>query len=106
MNGRRVAEYTFKKKEEAVTLGMQSSITIEGEMVHIDPQLLFQCIIIAANTTNDIEGIFKHELCIHPPALFDSHLLMREPQKSVLADAIWEKVSSGFTPPKVKSVMY
>ena len=79
---------------------------IEGEMVHIDPQLLFQCIIIAANTTNDIEGIFEHELSIHPPALFDSHLLMREPQKSVLADAIWEKVSSGFTPPKVKSVMY
>lgn len=33
--------------------------------------------------------MFKYELCSYPPALFDSTLLLRQPQKPVLADAIW-----------------
>ena len=33
-----------------------------------------------------------YELCSYPPALFDNNQMMREPQTSVLADALWAKV--------------
>ena len=33
--------------------------------------------------------MFKYELCSYPPALFDTSLMLRELQKSVLANAIW-----------------
>ena len=33
--------------------------------------------------------MFKYELCSYPPALFDTSLMLRESQKSVLANAIW-----------------
>ncbi len=40
-------------------------------------------------TTDSMEDVFKYELCSYPPALFDSSLLLREPQKPQLASAIW-----------------
>ena len=42
--------------------------------VHIDPQLLFQRLTIAAKEVDNIENIFKYELCSYPLALFDSSL--------------------------------
>ena len=41
------------------------------------------------NSCKGQEDVFKYELCSYPPALFDSALLLREPQKPQLADAIW-----------------
>jgi len=35
----------------------------------------------------------RHELCSYPPALFDSLLFLRDPQKPVLVNSIWEKVT-------------
>ena len=35
----------------------------------------------------------KNELCSYPPALFDSSVLLREPQKPVLANAIWDTLT-------------
>ena len=57
--------------------------------MQIDPQLLFQTLTLAAKATNHIEDVFKYELCSYPPALFDTSLMLRESQKSVLANAIW-----------------
>ena len=34
-------EFTFKRKDQAVTLASRSSIREDGEAVQIDPQLLF-----------------------------------------------------------------
>ena len=33
--------------------------------------------------------MFRYELCSYPPASFDTSLMLRESQKSVLANAIW-----------------
>ncbi|KAJ8389494.1 hypothetical protein AAFF_G00120320 [Aldrovandia affinis] len=55
----------------------------------MDPQLLFQRLTIAAKASQDLASVFKYELCSHPSALFDISLLLRQPQKPVLADAIW-----------------
>ena len=89
MEGETSDEHTFRRKDQVVTLGTRSSIKVDGEEVQIDPQLLFQRLIIVAQTSDELESAFKHELCSYPPALFDSSLLLRETHKPALADAIW-----------------
>ena len=74
MDGKTPAEYTFKRKNHAITLGMKSSVKIDGEQVQVDPQLLFQRLIAATQTSEELESAFKYELCSYPPALFDSSL--------------------------------
>ena len=72
----------------AVMLDTKSEVKIDGITVQIDPQLLFHRLTIAAKPTQNLEDIFKYELCNYPPALFNLLLLLQEPQKLVLANAI------------------
>ena len=59
-------------------------------MVQIDPQLLFQRLTVyVLDKHEDPKSAFQYELCSYPPALFDSSGLPRPPNKSVLADAMW-----------------
>ena len=48
-------------------MDMKSSIKIDGNTVQIDPQLLFQRLALAAKATQDLEAVFKYELCSYPP---------------------------------------
>ena len=41
MKGQCVMEYMFRRKNQAITIDMKSSIKIEGNTVQIDPQLFF-----------------------------------------------------------------
>ena len=77
------------RKNQAITMDMKSKIEIDGNTVQIDPQLLFQRLTLAAKATQDLEAVFKYELCSYPPALFESPFLLCDAQKPVLADAIW-----------------
>ena len=70
---------------------------IESDTVQVDPQLLFQRLIVACNRSHDLQGLFRHELRSYSLALFDSSLTLRQPQKPVLADAVWAKLSSNAT---------
>ena len=65
-------------------MNRNSTVTIDGNVVQIDPQLLFQWLTLAAKSAHDLK-----ELCSYPPALFKSPLLLCEAQKPVLADAMW-----------------
>ena len=105
MEGKTVAEYSFKRNKQAVTLDTKSAVKIDGIAVQIDPQLLFQRLTIAAKATDNLEDVFKYELCSYPPALFDSSLLLREPQKPVLAKAIWALLTPG-TPQTTGEIQY
>ena len=96
MNGTTPAEYTFQKKNQVVTLGLNSSsVKIDGDRIQIDPLLLFQRLTTVMQSSDDLELAFKHELCSYPPALFDSSLLLHETDKPALADAIWKICESG-----------
>ena len=53
------------------TLGTKNSVGIDGDDVQVDPLLLFQRLITVAQTSDELESAFKHELCSYPPALFD-----------------------------------
>ena len=88
MDGRTPDEHTFRRKYQVVTLGTNNSIRIDGHDVQVDPLLLFQSRITVAQTSDELESAFKHELCSYPPALCDSSLLLREAHKPALADAI------------------
>ena len=76
IEGISAAEYTFKRKNQVVTLDSKCQVRIDGATIQIDPQLLFQRLTIAAKATESLQEIFKYELCSHPPALFDSSLLL------------------------------
>ena len=89
MEGMTAADYTFKRNDQVITLDTKFTVRTDGITVQIDPQLLFQRLTIAAKASNNIEDVFKYELCSYPPALFDTSLLLSEPQKPVLANAIW-----------------
>ena len=78
---------------------MKSSVKIGDELVHVDPQLLFQQLTIASKSSDNFESVFKYELCSHPPALFDSLLLLRESNKALLANTIWESLETGMSEP-------
>ena len=72
-----------------------------GTQIQVDPRLLFQLLITASQSPDDMSAIFKYELCTYPPTLFDSSLMLLKPQKPLtLAEAIWAKHPSDATGPK------
>ena len=91
IENKKVLEYSFKRKKQVITQGTKNNLKIGGEDISVDPQLLFQRLItIADSTLDDTEQLFKHELSANPSSLFDSSGLLREAQKPLLANAIWE----------------
>ena len=87
MEGVKVAEYSFKRKDQAITLATKAAIKVDGESIQVDTQLLFQRLVVAAKT--DLTTAMEYELCTIPKSLFESPDLLHEPQKSALADTIW-----------------
>ena len=91
ITGKAATEYSFTKSNHAITFSAKSSIKVVGENIQVDPQLLFQRLIIASQSLEDRSAIFNYEPCSYPPSLFDSSLML---QKPALADAIWAKLPS------------
>lgn len=82
-------DYTFKRTKQVFTLSEKNSVTITGEYVTIDPQLLFQRLTTLADRyVDDISTLFKYELCNILSALFDNTGLLRFPQKAQSGEAI------------------
>ena len=73
MAGKKVDEHSFKRSEQAVTLGARTAVKIGDESVHVDPQVLFQRLVTVSREREDtLTSIFSYELCSFPPALFES----------------------------------
>ena len=62
-------EFTFRKANQAVTLGSRSTVKIKGERVNIDTQLLFQRLLTVRERCDDVTLLFQYELCTYPAAL-------------------------------------
>ncbi|MCG8047094.1 MAG: hypothetical protein N0E48_15920, partial [Candidatus Thiodiazotropha endolucinida] len=90
MPGNNAFDYSFKKSCQVVTQTTTPTVTLDGETVHVDPQLLFQRLTAAAQrSVGNIPQVFEYELCSVPSSLFDTAGFIREPDKPALADAIW-----------------
>jgi len=87
-----VVQYTFKKKDQVITPETKSTISVNGETVHIDPQLLFQRLVIAGNQSDKLVEAFEFELCSYQPALFETKDVLLEANKPSLSKAIWAVV--------------
>ena len=62
MEGQKLSDFTFKRKDQAVTLATKNAVKVDGESIQVDTQLLFQRLVIAAKT--DLESALTYELCI------------------------------------------
>ena len=99
MTGKSATEFSFKKSNQVITFSAKSSIKVDGEKIQVDPQLLFQRLLIACQSLDDMGAMFQYELCSYPTSLFDSSFTLLKPQKPALADAIWAKLPSDPTGP-------
>ena len=73
----------------------KSSVEIDGEVVPIDNQLLFQRLLIVAGREQlELKSSLQYELSSLPAALFDKDGLMRDSGKPALAGAIWKVAGS------------
>ena len=64
-------------------------------------QLLFHCLTTSADRyVDDISEVFKYELSSIPSSLFDNAGLLREAQKSTLADALWKQGDCSYSQDK------
>lgn len=84
-------DFTLKKKYQAIALQDKPiCVNAEPEIAKIDPQLLLQRFIVAADSIyEDKSEIFAYELSSQPSSMFDSSGFMRSASKSTLADTIW-----------------
>lgn len=91
MAGKIVTKYVFKKKDKAVTMKSGSTVQIDKDVVPVDPQLLFQCLIASIQIQGsdcDVSAAFSYELCTFPPALFGTDGLLQEAHKPQIVDAL------------------
>ena len=59
----------------------RSTVELVGEVVHVDPQFLFQRLIttlVGGNSDTDLETAFSYELCTFPTSIIDNDGLLRE----------------------------
>lgn len=101
MVGKKVTEYTFKRKAHAVTMDSKSTVKLNNEeVVDIDPQLLFQRLLIAGTQADKLAEAFKYELCGYLPALFKTKTVLFPANKPRIAKVIWNAVPHDDVPEK------
>ena len=87
MEGQNAANYIFRKKHQIKT--MDHKIVTDGVEVQVDPQALFQrLLVIASNAEISLSEIMRYELSVYPPSLFASNGLPQSATKPQLADAM------------------
>ena len=62
-----VLQYSFKKKDQAVTLSI-SAVKVNNETIQIDRQLLFQRLITVGTRNGQLEEIFQSRTCQVSPS--------------------------------------
>ena len=89
MTGKKVDECTFKREDQAVTLGKGNLRKVEKDEVQVDHLLLFQRLIaVRSSLTDDTSSLFKYELCTVTSALFEQSGLMRRADKPTPAKSL------------------
>ena len=68
MTGIPVAQYTFKRSDQVTTLQSKSLVRVDGQPIHVDPELLLQHLIVSSNAIEDRKVLFRFEFCSYPSA--------------------------------------
>ena len=59
LEGKNAFKYVFKRSNQAVTPDCKCSVKVHGNIIWIDPQLLFQLITLVAHSRDNLEGVFR-----------------------------------------------
>ena len=54
-----VAQYTFKRSDQVTILQSKSSVRVDGQPIHVDPELLFQRLIVASSAIDGRKASFR-----------------------------------------------
>ena len=92
MLGQNILEYAFKRRDQVVTLATNTAVKTSNKTVLIDPQLLFQRLVTAGSSQDNLNEVFKYELCSYPPSLFLTTDVMLTADKASLANAMWKQL--------------
>lgn len=98
LKDKNVFEYSFERRKQVVRLSSKNELTIDGEIVIIDPETLFQRLLLLVHQSDrnekEKEAAFCYELCHNAPSLFDKNGLMREANYSSLVKSIVTKTGN------------
>ena len=104
MVGKPILNISFSRKSMAKTMKQRTSIDVEGEVAQVDPQLLFQRLLLTVGKDeNQLKTALTHELCSHPGSIVGNNGLMLEADKSNLSDEIWKMVDQDIELPTKES---
>ena len=93
MKGQPAFTFSFSRKDNAVTLGQQSTIKIAADRT-IDSALLLQRFMVVSQTGElSLEEVMRYELSSFPPTLFEVRNVFRKADKPQLAHAIRDHAS-------------
>ena len=62
MTGIPGAQYTFERSDQVTTHQSKSSVRVDGQPIHVDPELLFQRLIVTSNAIDERKALFRFEL--------------------------------------------
>ena len=77
MEGNPGASYIFRKKDQAITMDTKSTIKMQDEYVHVDPQLLFQRLLTVGTKNGELQmssitnSVTIPQLCLSQSMQFD-----------------------------------
>jgi len=95
MVGHSVAEYKFSQRNQVKTLASAVHVkAASGERIEMDPQRLYQRLLVTGMNDISLSELFKYELCSFPPSLFDNHMCMRTGNKAELIHHLLKLVPS------------
>lgn len=109
LEDKNVFAHSFERCKQVVRMSSKNEISIDGEMVVIDPDTLFQrllLLILQSESEEEKEGSFCYELCHKAPSLFEHNGLMREANSSALVTKIRSIVDNNFEVEKLSNVIY
>jgi len=85
MVGHTVASYKFSQKNQVKTLASATHVkTNGGERIEMDPQRLYQRLVVTGICDIAMDDLFRYELCSFPTSLFDNHVRLRTGDKAEL----------------------
>lgn len=92
LEDKNVFEHSFERSKQVVRMSSKNELVIDGEMVTIDPDTLFQRLLLlilqSERTDEEKEAAFCYELCHKAPALFDQSGLMREANSTTFVKSL------------------
>ena len=91
MEGKDVYKCVLKRRDKVKTMSSKTSMSLQDKEKCIDSHLLFQRLVVLANSSNiGYEDCKGYELCAYPPALFESSSMLLKADKPEIIKAVTE----------------